>query len=74
MLMNEKNESRFESIFDNVNEGILIARFDGPIVLVNPKISDMFQYAEQELKGNTVEMLIPERFRGGHVERRHKKK
>ncbi|MEN9346904.1 MAG: hypothetical protein RLZZ77_415 [Bacteroidota bacterium] len=63
-------ESRFESIFNHVNEGILIANAKGEIIVVNPKCYQMFGYGEQELKGKTVEVLIPGEYTNRHIQYR----
>jgi diguanylate cyclase (GGDEF)-like protein/PAS domain S-box-containing protein len=42
----------------------------GRIALVNSQAVKMFGYHREELTGQSVEMLIPERFRGGHPEHR----
>ena len=63
-------ESRFESIFNHVNEGILIANAKGEIIVVNPKCYQMFGYGEMELKGQAVEVLIPGEYTGRHVQYR----
>ncbi|MDZ4822228.1 MAG: PAS domain-containing sensor histidine kinase [Flavobacteriales bacterium] len=63
-------ESRFESIFNHVNEGILIANRDGNIVLNNPKLSQLFDYGADDLKGRPVENLIPVALRKNHISHR----
>lgn len=49
----------FETIFNHVNEGVLIVNSSGEILLTNPKLVEMFGYNEGELKGEVVERLIP---------------
>jgi PAS domain S-box-containing protein len=44
-----------------------LADAGGKIALVNPKILDLFGYATQELIGQPVEILIPERYREKHI-------
>lgn len=70
-MLNEKIESRFETIFNHVNEGILIANAQGQIVLTNPKANLMFGYDEDELRGRMVEDLVPQEYADRHVEHRN---
>ena len=65
-----KIESRFETIFNHVNEGILIANGRGEIILVNPRCNQMFGYEEDELKGLKVETLVPSELHDRHIEHR----
>lgn len=60
------SEISFETIFNHVNEGVLIVDDQGTIVLSNPKLGEMFLYDEGELYGSKVEVLIP-----GVLTRRH---
>ena len=46
---------------------IVVADDRGGIVLVNNKLTDMFGYDGDELIGDSIETLMPERYRGGHV-------
>jgi PAS domain S-box-containing protein len=46
---------------------IVVADDGGSIVLVNNKLTDMFGYGSDELIGESIESLMPERYRGGHV-------
>jgi PAS domain S-box-containing protein len=62
--------SRFETIFNHVNEGILIADSTGIIILANPKCHSMFGYASDQLEGVSIEDLIPSEFREKHVKYR----
>jgi len=49
----------FETIFNHVNEGVLIVNSSGEILLTNPKLAEMFGYEGSELSGEKVEKLIP---------------
>ncbi len=62
--------SRFETIFNHVNEGILIADSQGKIILANPKCHNMFGYPPDQLEGVSIEDLIPSEFREKHVKYR----
>jgi len=65
---------RLERMFENVVEaapsGMIMVDRRGRIVLVNPQTELMFGYARTELIGNSLELLLPERFRDSHTEHR----
>jgi len=46
---------------------MVIVDASGRIVLVNLQVEMLFGYSRSELLGNTVEMLVPERFRARHT-------
>jgi PAS domain S-box-containing protein len=50
---------------------IVIADAEGRIVLVNGNTEAMFGYRREELVGQTIETLIPERYRDRHVHHRY---
>lgn len=50
--------------------GMVMIHSRGRIVLVNPQTEVLFGYAREELIGQSVEMLLPERSCGLHGERR----
>jgi PAS domain S-box-containing protein len=50
---------------------ILIADAEGRIVLVNGNTETMFDYRREELIGQTMETLVPERYRDRHVHHRY---
>ncbi len=56
------------SLFQNANEGIIICNSRRQIVQINPAAESMFGYAEDELNGNEIEILIPERSRYAHIQ------
>ncbi|MGC1587153.1 MAG: PAS domain S-box protein, partial [Rhodomicrobium sp.] len=47
--------------------GILVVDAAGRIQIVNNQIAKMFGYRRDELAGRSVEMLVPDRFRGNHA-------
>jgi PAS domain S-box-containing protein len=61
----------FETIFNHVNEGVLIVNNAGEILLINPKLAEMFGYEEGDLNGKKVEMLIPSVLTHRHEEYRN---
>lgn len=65
------DKSHMTSLFENATEGILVTNDKGKIVLVNPSALKMFGYAsEEEVIEQNVEIMIPKRYRAGHVQLR----
>jgi PAS domain S-box-containing protein len=54
------------SLFENATEGIILTNGAGNIVLVNPAAQRVFGYADHELIGKAIEVLIPDRVRPHH--------
>jgi PAS domain S-box-containing protein len=59
-----------EWLIKSASDAMLITDRDGNIVLVNPCVEALFGYPEQELLGQPVEVLLPERYRHGHTAQR----
>lgn len=57
----------YREIFQSMSEGIIIVDETGKIVIANPMAEQFFKYESNELNGRTMEDLLPERFRRGHV-------
>ena len=67
----ELDKSHLASLFENATEGILVTNNKGNIILANPAAIKMFGYElENEMVGQMVEILIPRRYRAGHVQLR----
>jgi PAS domain S-box-containing protein len=54
------------AFFQSAAEGIVIANQAGHIVRINSRGEQMFGYLQEELVGQPVEVLLPERFREAH--------
>jgi len=65
-------EAKFGNLLESTPDGIVIASPTGLIVLANSQVEALFGYERGELRGKLVEMLLPERFRSGHVGHRSK--
>jgi PAS domain S-box-containing protein len=63
-------ENRFNSIWNHVNEGILISDKSGKIVLANPRCAALFGYSEEEMLKIDVDQLIPDAARSRHKQHR----
>ena len=60
----------FRQLLESAPDAIIIVDSDGNILLVNRMAEVMFGYDRAELMGKAVEVLLPERFRGGHLQHR----
>jgi PAS domain S-box-containing protein len=59
-------EARFQAAVESSPSGMLMADSRGSILLVNREVERLFGYERAELIGQSVEMLVPARFRGAH--------
>jgi len=66
----KETESRAESLFQSAAQGIVIVDPRGRIVMANPATETMFGYKVNELVGQSIEMLVPEKLRGAHQQER----
>ena len=55
-------------VVESAPDGIIVVDGTGAIVLVNRQAQRMFGYQEQELLGQLIEILLPDRLRTRHVE------
>ncbi|HLW98742.1 MAG TPA: PAS domain S-box protein [Candidatus Acidoferrales bacterium] len=62
----KKAEERFRAVLETAPDAMVIVNKDGRIVLVNAQTQKLFGYTRQELLGQPVEMLVPQRLRGLH--------
>ena len=62
---------RFRLAINASPTALLMVHQDGRIALANLKALDSFGYTESELIGQPIEMLVPERFRAGHPDKRN---
>ena len=63
-------ESRYRGLLESMPDAIVMTNSTGRIVLVNSQAERLFGFAPRELLGQPVEVLLPQRFRGGHVSHR----
>ena len=58
--------TQFERLFESSPDAIIVVDREGQITLANPHAEKTFGYRHNELLGQPVEMLVPERFRQVH--------
>jgi len=60
-------EARFRDLLESTPDGIVMANPTGHIVIANSQAERLFGYDEGELRGRSVDMLLPDRYRHAHV-------
>lgn len=60
------SQHRMEAILDSANDAIVSIDEQGKVVLWNAHAAELFGYTEDEMLGETLGAVIPERFRESH--------
>jgi PAS domain S-box-containing protein len=67
-----ESEQRYRQLVESAPDALVVSDVQGRIILVNTQTERLFGYTAEELVGQTIEVLVPERFRNRHAaERRH---
>jgi len=66
----QKSEATVQALLESASEGIVLIDASGRITLVNAAAKRMFGYERDELLGETLEILLPDRIRDVHHEHR----
>lgn len=62
----ERSKTRFQNILEAASDGIVSINEEQKIILFNQQAQTIFGYQTEEILGKPLEILLPERFRGGH--------
>ena len=65
-----KADGRFRNLLEAAPDAIIEVDREGGILLMNAVAEKMFGYDRKELLGHSIELLVPERFRGTHHQHR----
>jgi protein-histidine pros-kinase len=66
----EAAEARFRGLLESAPDAIVVTGDDGRIALVNRQTERLFGYPREELLGQSVDRLVPDRLRAGHAAHR----
>jgi len=62
------SENRLRALLESASQGVVAVDESGQFTLVNAQIEEMFRYTRDELLGQPMDILLPERYRQAHAQ------
>ena len=66
LAVREQAEKKFRILLESAPDSLVLVNKDGTIYMVNGQTEVLFGYRREELEGQEVQLLMPERFRERH--------
>lgn len=71
ITVHKKAAQKFKNLLESTPDAMVIVNRDSKIVLVNLQTVKLFGWRSEELLGQKIDLLVPERLRSKHPEFRH---